>query len=100
MTENSQAARGGPSQRMVEIGVIAFTLVFGIIVIIGSWKAGIGWGVEGPRAGFFPFYIGLAIVVASIINFVTILLHEPADKLFAEWGQLRQVLAVVIPTAI
>ena len=100
MTEKSQAASSGPSHRMVEIGVIAFTLIFGIVTIIGSWKAGIGWGVEGPRAGFFPFYIGLAIVVASIINFVTILLHEPADKLFAEWGQLRQVLAVVIPTAI
>jgi putative tricarboxylic transport membrane protein len=100
MTEKSQAARGGPSHRMVEIGVIAFTLIFGIITIVGSVQAGIGWGVEGPRAGFFPFYIGLSIVVASIINFVTILLREPADKLFAEWGQLRQVLAVVIPTAI
>jgi hypothetical protein len=100
MTEKSQAARGGPSHRMVEIGVIVFTLIFGIVTIVGSLQAGIGWGVEGPRAGFFPFYIGLAIVVASIINFVTILLNEPADKLFAEWGQLRQVLAVVIPTAI
>jgi putative tricarboxylic transport membrane protein len=100
MTEKSQAARGGPSHRMVEIGVTVFTLIFGIIVIIGSLQAGIGWGVEGPRAGFFPFYIGVAIVIASIINFVTVVLAEPADKVFAEWGQLRQVLAVVIPTAI
>jgi putative tricarboxylic transport membrane protein len=100
MTEKSQAARGGPSHRMVEIGVTVFTLIFGVIVILGSLRAGIDWGVEGPRAGFFPFYIGLMIVVATIINFIRILLYEPADKLFAEWGQLRQVLAVVIPTAI
>ncbi len=34
--------------------------LFGVIVIIGSVKAGINWGAEGPRAGFFPFYIGIA----------------------------------------
>jgi hypothetical protein len=90
----------GPSHRMVEIGVTVFTLIFGIIVIIGSMQAGVGWGVEGPRAGFFPFYIGAAIVIASVINFITIVLYEPADKRFADWGQVRQVLAVVIPTAI
>jgi putative tricarboxylic transport membrane protein len=100
MTEKSQAARGGPSHRMVEIGVTVFTLIFGLIVIIGSLRAGIDWGVEGPRAGFFPFYIGLVIVVATIINFFGIILAERSDKLFADWGQLRQVLAVVIPTAI
>ena len=29
-----------------------------LIVIIGSLKVGIGWGAEGPKAGFFPFYVG------------------------------------------
>ncbi len=100
MTEKSQAARGGPSHRIVEIGVTIFTLIFGTIVILGSLRAGIDWGVEGPRAGFFPFYIGVMIVVATIINFLGIILAERSDKLFADWGQLRQVLAVVIPTAI
>jgi putative tricarboxylic transport membrane protein len=100
MTEKSQAAKRGPSHRMVEIGVTVFTLIFGIIVIMGSLRAGINWGVEGPRAGFFPFYIGLMIVIATIINFLTIIFAERSDKLFADWGQLRQVLAVVIPTAI
>jgi putative tricarboxylic transport membrane protein len=100
MTEKSQAARGGPSHRMVEIGVAVFTLIFGLIIIIGSLRVGINWGVEGPRAGFFPFYIGLMIVGGSIINFVMIFLAERSDKLFADWGQLRQVLSVVIPTAI
>src|SRR3954467_3171127 len=100
MTENSQAARGGPSHRMVEIGVIAFTLVFGIIVIFGSLKAGINWGVEGPRAGFFPFYIGLFILLASAVNLFSAAMDIPRDKLFAEWGQLGRVVAVIVPTTV
>jgi putative tricarboxylic transport membrane protein len=100
MTEKSHAGKGGLAHRVVEIGVTIFTLIFGLVVIIGSLRAGINWGVEGPRAGFFPFYIGLMIVGATIINFLAIILSERSDKLFADWGQLRQVLSVVIPTAI
>lgn len=73
--------------------------VFGLVVIFGSLKAGINWGAEGPRAGFFPFYIGATIVGASAIN----LWHAQRDddgRLFATWGQLRQVMSVVVPTAI
>ena len=89
----------GPSHRSVEVGVALFMALLALIGIFGSIKVGIGWGDEGPRAGFFPFYIGIFIVVSSAIN----LLHglrEDNDGLFAEWGQLRQVMSVVIPTAI
>ena len=89
----------GPSHKLVETGVTLMIGVFGIIVVIGSVKAGINWGAEGPRAGFFPFYIGLLIVLATAINLWN-LWREERDGLFAEWGQLRQVLSVVIPTAI
>jgi len=94
--ENSAA---GPSHRNVELGVAIAILAFGALVMYGSVKAGIGWGAEGPKAGFFPFYIGLALVVSSAINFWNA--HRETDSgLFAEWSQLRQVMAVVIPSAI
>ena len=51
----------GPSHRGVEIGVAlvdgAVRLVIGVF---GSLQVGIGWGAEGPSAGFFPFYLGVA----------------------------------------
>ncbi len=97
MTTNSPGA--GPMHKTVEAGVTIAIALFGVIVIIGSVKAGINWGAEGPRAGFFPFYIGMAIVVSSAINLWNGL-REDNDSLFAEWGQLRQVLSVVVPTAI
>ena len=53
MTTNSPHA-AGPTHKAVEAGVTLLIALFGVIVIVGSMKAGINWGAEGPRAGFFP----------------------------------------------
>ena len=97
MTTNSPHA--GPTHKAVEAGVTLLIALFGAIVVYGSIKAGINWGAEGPRAGFFPFYIGIFIIASSAINLWNGV-RDGDDGLFAEWGQLRQVLSVVIPTAI
>ena len=100
MTDHAEGASGaGPSQRGAELGVAIGISAFALIIITGSMKAGIGWGDEGPKAGFFPFYVGLIILAASIFNGVHAL-TIPAGKRFADWGQLRQVLSVVVPTAV
>jgi putative tricarboxylic transport membrane protein len=90
----------GPSHRNVEIGVVAFMALLAFIGIYGSVQVGIGWGAEGPLAGFFPFYVSLAVLISCAVNLAKII-KSPADgELFADWGQLRQVTSVVIPTAI
>jgi putative tricarboxylic transport membrane protein len=94
-----QTQGAGPAQRTVEGGVAVATAVFGLIVIAGSLQVGIGWGPEGPKSGFFPFYLGLVIVAASAVNLLEVAVAR-SDKTFADWGQLRQVLAVMIPTAV
>lgn len=90
----------GPSHRGVEIGVAVAMAILALIGIYGSIKVGIGWGAEGPRAGFFPFYVCLAIVIACAVNLAKILFSPDDGALFAEWRQIRQVLSVVVPTAI
>lgn len=101
MTDDSQGARsGGPAQRSVEIGVAAAVALFALIIIWGSIQAGIGWGAEGPKAGFFPFYVGLLILLSTAINFAQIMRAPSEGGLFADWGQLRQVLSVLVPTTI
>ena len=99
MSENSQGATG-PTHRSVEIGVAGAISVFAIIVIIGSLQVGIGWGAEGPKAGFFPFYIGVLILISSAVNFIRIVTETSDRGLFAEWGQLAKVMSVLVPTAI
>ena len=60
MTTGS-SSKAGPTHKLVEAGITLLIALVGVIVIIGSIKAGINWGAEGPRAGFFPFYIGIFI---------------------------------------
>ncbi len=101
MTDNSDEAGppGGPRQRRVEMAVAGIVAALGIVTIVGSLKVGIGWGAEGPQSGFFPFWVGLILVLASVANFARAGLST-GGGLFAEWGQIRQVLKVVWPTAL
>ena len=89
----------GPRQRLVETIVALFIGALGVIAMIGSVQVGIGWGLEGPKSGFFPFWIGAIVVLASAVNVVRAL-AIPRARLFAEWTQLAQVRKVVIPMAI
>lgn len=98
MSEHSQGA--GPSHRGVEVGVALATAGFAVVVIGGSLQAGIDWGIEGPKAGFFPFYVGLIILGGSIVNLVQGWSARSSEWAFAEWRQLGKVLSIAIPTAV
>lgn len=100
MSETSHGTGRGPSQRHVEVGVAVATFLFGVIVIIGALEVGITWGIEGPRAGFFPFYLGLFIIVSSVINLVRVFPEVRREKIFAQWSELRSVTSVFIPIAV
>jgi len=78
-----QSHNAGPTHKSVEAGVTTVIGLFGVIVVYGSVKAGINWGAEGPKAGFFPFYIGLFIIISSLINLWNTL-REDDGNLFAE----------------
>lgn len=99
MTDTSHARASGPAHRTVELGVAIAMIAFGGLVIAGSLQVGIGWGAEGPKSGFFPFYLGVSIILASLMNLVGATTQDP-HKVFADWSQLVSVLSVVIPTAI
>ena len=101
MTDDSHGLRGaGPTQRSVEIGVTVAMAIFSLIVIAGSLQVGIGWGPEGPKAGFVPFYVGLLILGSSIVNCIGVVAAPSDGGLFAEWGQLAKVMSILVPTSI
>lgn len=95
-----ESGGAGPSHRNVEIGVTLFIALLGLIAMIGSLKVGSGWGADGPQAGFFPFYIGLAILISSAVNLFHAWKAARGSEVFASWPQLRQVSAVVVPTTV
>ena len=101
MSETVKETGGtGPSHRNVEVGVAAFMALLALIGIYGSLKVGIGWGAEGPRTGFFPFYVSLIVLISCIVNIYSALAIPETGRLFAKWSQLQQVLSVLVPTAV
>ncbi|MBS0435844.1 MAG: tripartite tricarboxylate transporter TctB family protein [Proteobacteria bacterium] len=81
-----------------EVGVAAFLLAIGALVVGDSLRVGIGWADDGPRSGYFPFYVGLFLIGASGWTLLRALLgHSPLKARFATRAQLGQVLAVLLP---
>jgi putative tricarboxylic transport membrane protein len=100
MSESS-GERPAASYKRVDIVVALIFLAFGAIVAFDSWRLGAKWGEDGPQTGYFPFYIGLIICFSSIVNLLKGFAIRPErDKVFVEVGQLKLVLAVLLPTMV
>lgn len=89
------------SMRAAELVMAGIFLAFGALVMWDSKRLGAAWAEDGPQAGYFPFYIGLFIVLASAANiFRALNLGEKGRAAFVEWGQLKMVLSVMLPTCV
>jgi hypothetical protein len=89
------------STKSAEIVVSALFLLVGALVMYDSVRLGSSWGADGPRPGYFPFYVGLIIVVSSLFNLVRgAMLRPEKNKPFVLAGSLRTVLAVLIPAVL
>src|SRR5262245_65483469 len=101
MSDQSHQVETGPSQRSVEIAVALATLVFGILILIGSLEVGIDWGVEGPKPGFFPFYISLFIIVGGLYNLLQATsLGGIEQGMLSNWEELRRGMTVMVQGAV
>jgi len=103
MSEGPEGAgRAAFGQKSAELAVAALFFTLGAIVIVDSVRLGIGWQeIHGPRPGYFPFYIGLIMCIASLVNAVrALMIPKNEEKAFVEVGQLKLVLSVLVPAAI
>ena len=53
------------SRFAMEVATALATISIGAIAVFGSLEFGIGWGDAGPQPGYFPFYVGLIVILAS-----------------------------------
>jgi hypothetical protein len=91
-TDNEVAAK----QKTVEIGVALFTMVLAGIVMWDSVRLGHTWGSDGPKAGYFPFYISLILGASGLWNLFNAT-KVSASKIFLEKGPAKLVLMVLLP---
>jgi len=84
------------STRTLEIATSIFFLVVGSLVMWDSSRLGAGWGTDGPQSGYFPFYIGMLMNLASSINLVLAIQSSNAESFVSRPG-LKLVLAIFLP---
>ncbi len=100
---NNPEPAGEPSMgnRWPELCTAAFLVLLAVLVIADSLRVGIGWADDGPRAGYFPFYIGLLLLGASGWTLAAQLWRwRQADPAFATRAQISQVVAVFVPMVV
>jgi putative tricarboxylic transport membrane protein len=99
MSGDGNTAGQGPAHRTIELAVAAGIGLFAILVVYGALQAGIGWGFEGPKAGFFPFIMGTILIAATAVNLWNA--HKGSrTQVFSDWDSLKRVGAVTIPIAV
>jgi putative tricarboxylic transport membrane protein len=91
----------GVGVRWPELGVALLLFAAGVLVVVDSLRVGIGWADDGPRSGYFPFYIGLALMAASgWIALQQLLNWRKTQVVFAEHEQLALVWAIFWPMVV
>ncbi|MEW6330775.1 MAG: tripartite tricarboxylate transporter TctB family protein [Pseudomonadota bacterium] len=104
MSDNGHHESGvhrGVSVKTMEIVVALLTLALGLVVIYDSRRVGAGWAEDGPQAGYFPFYIGVILCIASVWTlWRTLFSGKAAAGVFVSHKKLRLVLSVFIPSLI
>jgi putative tricarboxylic transport membrane protein len=89
--------------RKADIACAAVILCVGLLVMWDSIRLNVGWGMEGPKAGFYPFIMTLGVVVGSIIILVQAIQRKgvaKSDQPFIPREAVKPVLKVVIPATL
>lgn len=95
--DSTEDAQPGIPTWKVELVVAACLFVLGLVVAYNSWRLGAGWRDDGPGPGYFPFYIGVLICVASALITQAALAGRGKRKVFVTYAQLKLVLTVLLP---
>jgi putative tricarboxylic transport membrane protein len=89
------------TMRTMELVVAGLLMLVAAVVMYDSIRVGAGWAFDGPQAGYFPFFIGLILFVASAATFGINLFSRTADRSnFVTKPALLLVAKVLAPTAV
>ena len=82
--------------RVAELVTASVLMLLGGVVLFDAVRIGFGWGPDGPRSGFFPFWLALTMIVACGVIFAQAA-RDRQGKSFVSREQLGPVLTVIWP---
>jgi len=84
--------------RRADLLTASVLIVLGGVVIYDAVRLGIGWGTDGPKSGFFPFWLA-AVLVATVAAILVQALVRRVPTPFVRREQVGPVLKVLWPAA-
>lgn len=100
-TQSPDGTGNGPATYLADAVVAIIIMVMGGIVIYGSRKLGSGWTSDGPGSGYFPYYIGLILLISGAGTFYQALFGKNKNTdVFVDGEQIKRVLSVLIPAGV
>ena len=52
--------------RLADLATAVVLMLFAGLVLWDALRLGVGWGPDGPRSGFFPFWLAVLLLLASL----------------------------------
>src|SRR6476646_8422145 len=93
------AGRTLVTHRMLEIVAALLALAFGASIALGALEYNVGWGERGPEPGYFPFWMGLVVMVGALGALFEALLSRQISSLPAAINadQARRIAVFLLP---
>jgi putative tricarboxylic transport membrane protein len=82
--------------RTADFITASILMLLGGVVLVDAIRLGIGWGTDGPKSGFFPFWLALIMIMTCAIILLQTL-RRPNGGAFVTAEQLGPVLKVIWP---
>jgi putative tricarboxylic transport membrane protein len=88
--------------RVANLVTAGILLCLGIVLAVDTYRLGAGWGMEGPKPGFFPLIMSVIVIVGCvvIIRRVVTKPDKKASEPFVTAETLKPVLIVLVPACL
>src|SRR5215813_10290334 len=82
--------------RTADLVTASVLMLLGGVVLFDAVRLGFGWGADGPKSGFFPFWLAVIMIISCVIVMIQAY-RRPVDQPFVTREQLGPVLKVLWP---
>ena len=84
--------------RAADLTTALLLMAGGLLVLWDSLRVGIGWSTDGPRSGFFPFWLAVVLLLC-VAGIVVQTIRRGDRRAFVTREALGPVLKMLLPAA-